>query len=95
MPNMLIRAATPVQFSTTSDDFLALVTGSGNLEKRLKQGEMIPTLHTGLFVVIVSDRQLRTVSAKLEDRSPKPQSTPPVVERTGDELVTIVYEVTP
>jgi hypothetical protein len=92
MPDMVTKASSTVFFSTTSDDFNAVVRGEGT-EKTLQQGDQVPTETVGLFTVSVADRQLRQVSATLTDKGNPPRSMPAVCPKTASELVVIAYQV--
>jgi hypothetical protein len=92
MPDLTTRVSTVVRFSTTSDDYKAVVRGVG-VSRPIKEGDRIPTEHPGLFTISVFDRQLRRVKVTLTDTSQPPSSTPPSATREHAQLVVIAYEV--
>ncbi len=92
MPDMITKPSAVIRFSTSSDDYKAIVRGKG-VNATIRGGEFVPTTEVGFYTVSAFDKQLRSIAVTLADESLPPGSVPPTARVDGDEMVTIAYQV--
>jgi hypothetical protein len=91
MADVRTNPGSVIVFSTKSDDYRALVSGP-NGKHRITSGSAVDVRTPGHYTVLVIDRQLRRVKARIEGNPP---TSPQDYSEEGDEMVAISIEVRP